>query len=138
MEPEPLQMTYVFIARATKERVPSLCGDWGQLGIGDVELNKRTTAFTIAVRSAQMVPPVTCYDNHLYRPIRGRHTIRCILYICSLDYRAIWGEKSRSDTEFRIRGICPILGYVGSQKSKEGKCEAPHAFYCGLDQFFAI
>lgn len=49
----------MFIARATKERMPSLC---------TVKVNKRservtrrdhTTAFTTAVRSAQIEPPVT-------------------------------------------------------------------------------
>jgi len=42
---------------------------WGQQGIGDVGLNKRTTAFTIAVRSAQIVPPITRYNTYLSKYI---------------------------------------------------------------------
>jgi hypothetical protein len=45
---------------------------WGQRWIGNVELNnKHTTAFTIAVRSAQIVPPVTCYNTHRHSKYIG-------------------------------------------------------------------
>jgi hypothetical protein len=71
-----------------------------------------TTAFTIAVRSAQIVTPVTYITSRVsdhsantggFRA-KGR-TIRRIFYVRSLDYLAIWGEKSRSDAEFRIRRV---------------------------------
>jgi hypothetical protein len=35
---------------------------WGQQEIGDDALDNLTTAFTIAVRSAQIVPPVPCHN----------------------------------------------------------------------------
>jgi hypothetical protein len=60
----------------------------------------------------------TLISFQIHQLVRGRHTIGCILYICSLDYLTIWSEEGRSDSEFRIRGICPVLGYVGCQKSR--------------------
>ena len=59
-------------ASATKERVPSLCkGGTGSTRDKIVSSNytrPRTTAFTIAVRSAQIAPPVEYMINLINPP----------------------------------------------------------------------
>jgi hypothetical protein len=101
----------VFTARETKERIPSLCAAEVKKGAGGgLTKQYHTTAFTIAVRSAQIVPPVTKTYINLVTVIHisftnPEHTIRCVLYVRTLDYLAIWGQEGRTDAKFRIRRI---------------------------------
>lgn len=64
----------------------------------------RTTALTMAVRSAQIVPPWGHRQPHR-GTFRYGHTVGCILNVGTLDYLPIGTQECSTDPELGIRGI---------------------------------
>ena len=74
-------------------------------------MDQRTTAFTNAVLSAQIVPPVAGCELWLRVLPQELLSIRCVLNICSLDNVPTGRQEGRTDTEVGVSRVCKFLGY---------------------------
>ena len=70
-----------------------------------------TTAFTNAVRSAQMVPPETSSDQDYYLLPSTALTIGCILNVCAFDDRTFWCQQCSSYTKLAVSVVRKLFGY---------------------------